>query len=254
MSYRDDLQAARMRRDALAREVREVRGRMNEYQTLERQAEALERELDQCGRDLDRARSKVALPLLRQVRVASPCKARWDDMTGDEHVRFCGLCEKNVYDLSSLSAEQAESLLRERGESMCVRFFRRNDGTVLTSDCPVGGRKRFWRRVTAGAAAGMAAAGLTMAALGGQQGGMVMGEIEPVMGQMVAPEVEMGKVAVEPVQAVQPDVDFADPPPGDPRLGQVVQGTPLPFDPQDEQAPAAEMGRVSVKRTPRVNR
>jgi hypothetical protein len=219
MSYRDDLQAARMRRDALAREVREVRGRMNEYQTLERQAQALERDLDQCGRDLDQARRKVALPLLKQVRVASPCKERWDDMTGDEHVRFCGRCEKNVYDLSSLTAEQADSLLRERGESMCVRFFRRTDGTVLTSDCPVGGRKRFWRKVTAGAAASMAAAGLTMAALGGyQQGNMVMGEIEPVMGQMVPLEVEMGKGAVEPAHHMQPGVDFADPPPGDRRL------------------------------------
>jgi hypothetical protein len=239
MSYRDDLQAARMRRDALARDVREVRGRMNEYQELERQAQTLERELDQCGRDLDQARRKVELPLLQKVRVASPCKERWDEMSGDEHVRFCGRCEKNVYDLSSLTTEQAESLLRERGESMCVRLFRRSDGTVLTSDCPVGGRKRFWRRVTAGAAAGVAAAGLTVAALGGhQQGGMVMGEMEPVMGQMVATEV--GKMAVEELggapatyQAPSP-VDFADPPPGDYRLQQMAHEVPRdPYAPAD---------------------
>jgi hypothetical protein len=241
MSYRDDLQAARTRRDALARDVREVRGRMNEYQELERQAQTLERELDQCGRDLDQVRRKVELPLLKQVRVASPCKERWDEMSGDEHVRFCGRCEKNVYDLSSLSSEQAESLLRERGESMCVRLFRRSDGTVLTSDCPVGGRKRFWRKVTAGAAAGVAAAGLTVAALGGhQQGGMVMGEMEPVMGQMVTHEV--GKVAVEemgeapPAYHEVPDFDFADPPPGDYRLGQMAHEAP-----RDPHAPA---GRV----------
>lgn len=242
-----------MRRDALAREVREVRGRMNEYQVLQRQAQALERELDQCGRDLDQARRKVALPLLQQVRVASPCKERWDDMTGDEHVRFCGRCEKNVYDLSSLTAEQADSLLRGRGESMCVRLFRRSDGTVLTSDCPVGSRKRFWRRVTAGAAAGVAAAGLTVAALGGhQQGGMVMGEMEPIMGQTtIAPE--MGKMAyeeiggapapLEPGTPLPEAVDFADPPPGDYRLQQVpgeLSGNPY--------APA---GRTSKPRNDR---
>jgi hypothetical protein len=247
MSYRDDLQAARMRRDALAREVREVRGRMNEYQALERQAERLERELDQCGRDLDQARRKVALPLLRQVRVASPCKERWDDMTGDEHVRFCGRCEKNVYDLSSLSADQAESLLRERGESMCVRFYRRSDGTVLTSDCPVGERKRFWRRVTAGAMAGAAAAGLTMVALGGgyQQGEMVMGGMEPMMGQTVIVEpVEMGEVAVEPAYQVQPYVDFADPPPGDYRLGHMDSETSAVPEPP----PLVEMGKPIVNR------
>lgn len=153
-----------MRRDALARELQRVRGRMHELDDLGREAEALERELASCGRDLDRARARVELPLLQRVKVASPCKERWDDMTGDEHVRFCGRCEKNVYDLSSLTAAQAEALLAERGESMCVRFFRRSDGTVLTSDCPVGGRKRFWRRTAVAAvASGMAAVGIGMA-------------------------------------------------------------------------------------------
>jgi hypothetical protein len=166
MTYRDDLQAARMRREALARELREVRSRMDEFDGLARQADALGRELAQCARDLDQARAKAELPLLQRVRVASPCHERWDDMTGDERVRFCGRCEKNVHDLSALSASQAEALLRERGgESMCVSFFRRSDGTILTSDCPVGGRKRFWRRAaTAAVASGLVAAGITMAA------------------------------------------------------------------------------------------
>jgi hypothetical protein len=200
MTYRDDLEAARMRRDALARELREVRGRMGEYQEVIRREQALERELTQSAQELDRARARVELPLLRQVRVASPCKERWDDMAGDGHVRFCGRCEKNVYDLSALTASQAEALLQERGESKCVRFYRRTDGTVLTSDCPVGTRKRFWRRVaTSAVATGMAAAGLTMF-VGSQT--MVMGEIEPVppvlgepvVGMLAASNSELGEV------------------------------------------------------------
>jgi hypothetical protein len=165
MTYRNDFQAARMRREALSRELHQVRSRMDEYQELTRQKQALERELAQCARDMEQARARVELPLLQQVRVASPCKERWDDMTGDERVRFCGRCEKNVYDLSALTAAQAEALLRENSESRCVRFFRRSDGTILTSDCPVGGkRKRFWRRVTTAAvASGLAAVGITMA-------------------------------------------------------------------------------------------
>jgi hypothetical protein len=161
MTYRDDLQAARMRRDALARELREVRNRMDEYQELARQEEALEREIAQTARDIEQARTRVELPLLASVRVASPCKERWSEMTGDDHVRFCGRCEKNVYDLSSLTSAQAEALLRGAGESMCVRFFRRSDGTILTSDCPVGARrKNVWRRAaTAAVATGLAAAG-----------------------------------------------------------------------------------------------
>jgi hypothetical protein len=190
MTYRDDLQAARMRRDALARELHEVRTRMNGYQALAQQAQGIERELEQCARDLDQARARVELPLLQRVRVASPCKERWDDMVGDERVRFCGRCEKNVYDLSALTSEQAEALLRERGESMCVRFFRRSDGTILTSDCPVGQRKRFWRRAaTTVVATGLAAAGI--AALAGAVA--VQGGIEPIAGEMtIEPYEELG--------------------------------------------------------------
>lgn len=185
MTYRDDLEAARMRRDALARELREVRDRMDEYQEVIRREQALERELAQSAQELDRARARVELPLLRKVRVASPCKASWDDMKGDEFVRFCGKCEKNVYDLSALTADQAEALLAERGESRCVRFYRRNDGTILTSDCPVGVRKRFWRRAAASAVAtGIAAVGLGM--FGSQP--VVMGQIA-----FVPPEEEVGK-------------------------------------------------------------
>jgi hypothetical protein len=179
MTYRDDLQAARMRRDALARELHQVRGRMGEFDGLARQAGALERELAECSRDMDRARARVELPLLQRVRVASPCKERWDDMAGDEHVRFCGRCEKNVYDLSSLSASQAEALLQEKGEAMCARFFRRSDGTILTSDCPVGARRKStWRRVTGAAVAtGLAAAGMALA--GATLGVQELGGMEP---------------------------------------------------------------------------
>jgi hypothetical protein len=188
MTYRDELQAARMRRDALARELHQVRSRMDELHDLAQTADALERELAQCSRDLDQARAKVELPLLAQVQVASPCKVRWDDMRGDERVRFCGRCEKNVYDLSSVNALQAESLLREHGESMCVRFFRRSDGTILTSDCQVRRRKRFWRRAaTTAVASSLAAAGIAMSSMSGM---FVHGE----MARRPPPEIRIEKV------------------------------------------------------------
>jgi hypothetical protein len=207
MTYRDDLQAARMRREVLARELHQVRSRMDEFDGLARQADALERELAQSARDMDQARARVELPLLQRVRVASPCKERWDDMVGDERVRFCGRCEKNVYDLSALSAPAAEALLRDRGESMCVRFFRRSDGTILTSDCPVGQRKRFWRRAaTAAVASGLAAAGIAMATatcdtptMGGMEPMMGEPAIEEMAGGMeIAPQELMGDVAAPP--------------------------------------------------------
>lgn len=71
------------------------------------------------------------------LRIASPCKASWDKMEGNHQVRFCGECKKNVYDLRFMTRAQSEALLLGQGEA-CVRMARRADGTVITSDCPVG--------------------------------------------------------------------------------------------------------------------
>jgi hypothetical protein len=76
--------------------------------------------------------------LLRQVRVASPCGAAWDQMEGDERSRFCRQCGLNVYNLSEMSRDEAEALVRSAEGRLCVRYYQRRDGTVLTRNCPVG--------------------------------------------------------------------------------------------------------------------
>ena len=93
--------------------------------------------------------------LLTNIRVASPCPARWADMTGDERARFCAQCQKHVYNLSEMTAEDASDLIREKEGKLCVRFYQREDGTVLTADCPVGAAA-VWRRVRRLAAAAVA--------------------------------------------------------------------------------------------------
>src|SRR5207237_10521812 len=97
--------------------------------------------------------------LLSEIRVASPCSASWGDMQGDERVRFCAQCKLNVYNLASMSRAEAEALLAPRTK-VCVQFYKRPDGTVLTQDCPVGLAALKRRVVLAGSA--MAAA-LTLA-------------------------------------------------------------------------------------------
>jgi hypothetical protein len=89
--------------------------------------------------------------LLSRVRVARPCPARWDAMRGDERSRLCGMCGKSVYDLSAMTAREAVELIRRREGRMCVAFFRRADGTVLTSDCPLSWRalRRRWAAISA---------------------------------------------------------------------------------------------------------
>ena len=75
---------------------------------------------------------------LNQIQVASPCHADWAGMTGTEQVRFCLGCRKNVYNLSAMTSDEAQALFEEKEGRLCVRFYRRADGTMLTQDCPVG--------------------------------------------------------------------------------------------------------------------
>jgi hypothetical protein len=78
---------------------------------------------------------------LEQIHIASPCSAKWSDMEGDDKVRFCRECHKNVFNLSAMNPSEAESLLQDVESVRCVRLYRRADGTVITDDCPVGLRQ-----------------------------------------------------------------------------------------------------------------
>lgn len=129
----------------------------NEVDTLEARKVALESELASVNHRLE---AKRRLPTLDDVRIATPCKVGWDEMKGDGRVRFCGQCEKNVFNVANMSRAEAEGLIHERmqGSEVCVRLFRRVDGTILTSDCPVGIRAKMrWRMERAIVAGGILA-------------------------------------------------------------------------------------------------
>src|SRR5438874_5133808 len=100
--------------------------------------------------------SKFTNPL-DGVRVAAPCPADWNRMVGDERMRYCGQCDLHVYNLSGMTRTQAESLITNAEGRLCVRFYRRADGTILTRNCPVGLRA-LKRRVTRVAGAALSAA------------------------------------------------------------------------------------------------
>ena len=70
MSYRDDLTALEARHAALEADVTTA--------TKER---------DAAGRLLEEAKVRAKLPILDNIRVATPCTADWAQMTGDDRVR-----------------------------------------------------------------------------------------------------------------------------------------------------------------------
>lgn len=78
---------------------------------------------------------------LDKIKIASPCGANWNEMYGDERKRHCAMCKLNVYNLSDMTQMEAESFLINSEGRVCLRVFRRTDGTVITKDCPVGWAK-----------------------------------------------------------------------------------------------------------------
>ena len=117
-----------------------------------------------------RDEERRSLPMLDRVELASSCRASWAAMAGDERVRFCAACGQHVYNLSAMTHEEASALLVGTSGDRCIRLYRRLDGTVLTSDCPVGDRRKRTRRLAVAAVAGgMLAAGVIAAA---GEGGM----------------------------------------------------------------------------------
>jgi len=117
--------------------------------------------------------------ILDGIRVASPCSASWEGMSGNDRVRFCSSCGKDVYNIGSMTTQEAVALVIGRRESPpCIQFYRRPDGSVMTSDCPVGsGRVRRRRRIAQ--AAGLGVVGLALAATGASAIGLRRGAIEP---------------------------------------------------------------------------
>jgi hypothetical protein len=75
---------------------------------------------------------------LDQVRVAAPCNVDWDSMYGNERVRFCDQCKLNVYNLSEMTKTEAERLVGQAEGRVCIRYYQRRDGSILTRNCPVG--------------------------------------------------------------------------------------------------------------------
>lgn len=147
MTYRSAEDALVERTAALEAELRALEQKRASATAIDGAIARVVGELQKTRALLDRVEKKRGLPMLDQIRVASPCDASWAEMTGDDKARFCGKCEKHVFNLSAMTREEAELVMLEREGAICVRLYRRKDGTVITADCPVGVRRKRLRLV-----------------------------------------------------------------------------------------------------------
>jgi hypothetical protein len=137
-------------------------------------------------------------------------------MIGDQRVRFCGQCELKVYNLSAMTRTQAEDLIAGTEGRLCVRFYRRRDGSILTEDCPVGLRRLKQRmsrirRAVAGALVGFFA---------GTGGTLAVNRVANLFTDpsLERPDVFMG-IRAEPVEPIPVAGQMK---PGEPIVGQRV--------------------------------
>jgi hypothetical protein len=144
--YRNDREGLEQRLESLNSEMEQVRADVAAFEDATLRRAELEREIADVALRLAR---RKRVPALDQLRIASPCQAKWSEMVGDDRVRFCSACTKHVYDFSKLTRNEAEELLGDNDELPCVVLWKRADGTLLTADCPVGRRRRRLRRAVA---------------------------------------------------------------------------------------------------------
>lgn len=64
-----------------------------------------------------------------EFQIASPCDQAWDKMKGNEKVRVCEHCEKEVNNVSTMTRKDALKLIRASGGNICLRYYQ--DQTTL---------------------------------------------------------------------------------------------------------------------------
>ena len=208
MTYRDDLTALAARHDVLATEVA--------HKT---------RELEQATQLLEDAQARARLPVLDNIRIAAPCDADWSKMTGDDRARHCGDCKKTVFNLSDMTRPEAEALIIEKQGKLCVRYYQRKDGTILTKDCPVGVARRRKRKLVAAGAIAMLAGG----------GALVWRTLRPDQ-VPVSPTVDLPcQISYPPERVVEMETAIYEPTPDDWVMGDVAE----PID-----QPVTKMGKA----------
>jgi hypothetical protein len=205
--------------------------------------------------------------------IQDPCHENWDAMSheGDAR-RFCGVCVKQVHDLSALTEPQARAVLADESAKgrVCVRYNADRDGNIKFKPETVSASS-LWRTT-------LAAAGMTLALLTGctdtapdrilsdrceyevgpwgftaERGQGTCPAVEPAI--EVEPETEVvGQIMIEPPQTPEPELvpikgEVAPEPVIRPKMGKIERPVPV-AQPQPEHqimgglAPEPEIQRM----------
>jgi len=132
------------------------------------------------------------------------CPQLWAGMEGNEKTRFCEVCQKNVHNLSMMSAEERRDLLASTGESPCVAYFKHVNGTPIdVTALPDGSPLK--KKLTKAALLSLSAVGLGSIAMNSME------LIEAISQDQVAPTT--GGYYIMSAGVVCPPPGYVPPPP-----------------------------------------
>jgi hypothetical protein len=144
-----------------------------------------------------------------KLRVASPCPVGWDAMKGDARTRHCDLCQLNVYNVAEMTRAEVENLVARSEGRLCMRLYKRADGTVLTKDCPTGLRA-YRKRVARIAGAALATVlGLFSVSFGQKEDKKAIDALKLKITRVVSQEVFLEGTITDPNGAVVPGAEIS---------------------------------------------
>lgn len=90
------------------------------------------------------------LTVLDRIDIASPCSADWNEMRGNDFVRFCDNCQLSVNNISALTHKEAMKLVLKSKGRLCVQYVRKPDGKIQNASRQFHQITRRASRITAG--------------------------------------------------------------------------------------------------------
>lgn len=80
---------------------------------------------------------------------STPCSSVWENPDCKERFSYCQQCQLQVYDFTGMEPPEAEALILKRENRKNALLFQRADGKFLTTNCPVGVKKKQRLVITA---------------------------------------------------------------------------------------------------------
>jgi hypothetical protein len=69
-----------------------------------------------------------------RFKVASPCSEDWDEMRGDDRIRFCSHCNLEVHNFSAMTRREIQDLVARSNGRLCARYIHTPKGQIKTLD------------------------------------------------------------------------------------------------------------------------